>query len=199
MQKTRLESAIETLLSESCTGDRLVCKNRDPGTGLSYLVVNGKAYNSSEAERRLFNKAFARRRGFFLELAVSADGEQFTRVSSPESGSENADDAILRVLADVIHKRRLSVGMSQQELACRAGFTRTYISDMERGARNMSFINLKRLADALGLPMWEMVQAVELKQAISGEPMKAMSAPVQETCFSRPALPALVTDIASVG
>ena len=41
------------------------------------------------------------------------------------------------------------LGISQEELAGRAGLHRTYISDVERGARNVSLESIHRLADAL--------------------------------------------------
>jgi len=40
-------------------------------------------------------------------------------------------------------------GISQEELAERAGLHRTYVSDVERGSRNVSLASIDRLADAL--------------------------------------------------
>jgi CheY-like chemotaxis protein len=45
------------------------------------------------------------------------------------------------------------LGISQEELAGRAGLHRTYISDVERGARNVSLESIHRLADALEVPL----------------------------------------------
>lgn len=45
---------------------------------------------------------------------------------------------------------RLAAGISQEELAARAGLHRTYISSIERGARNVSLENIFALARALG-------------------------------------------------
>ena len=42
-------------------------------------------------------------------------------------------------------------GLSQEELAFRAGMKRTYLSDLERGARNPTVRALGRLASALGV------------------------------------------------
>jgi transcriptional regulator with XRE-family HTH domain len=51
-----------------------------------------------------------------------------------------------------VRLRRNHLGISQEELAGRAGLHRTYISDVERGARNVSLESIHRLADALAVP-----------------------------------------------
>ena len=48
-------------------------------------------------------------------------------------------------------------GLSQEALAFRAGLHRTYVSSAERGERNVSLVNLDRLASALGVPLREIV------------------------------------------
>ncbi len=53
-------------------------------------------------------------------------------------------------LGRAIHELRLDAGVSQDELARRAGMHRTYIGGIERGERNVSFANLLKIADALG-------------------------------------------------
>ena len=57
---------------------------------------------------------------------------------------------------DVIFKERLRAardlrGLSQSELATKAGFQPSAISHFETGGRSPSFDNLKRLADALSV------------------------------------------------
>ena len=52
---------------------------------------------------------------------------------------------------------RLELGYSQEELSFKAGLHRTYISSVERGKRNISLTNIKKLADALGLKMKDLM------------------------------------------
>jgi len=48
-----------------------------------------------------------------------------------------------------IKQRRQEIGISQEVLAERAGLHRTYIGDIERGARNLSLENIEKTARAL--------------------------------------------------
>lgn len=51
-------------------------------------------------------------------------------------------------------------GWSQEELAFRSGLHRTYVSGVERGARNPTVVVLGRLADALGVAPAELFEPV---------------------------------------
>lgn len=53
------------------------------------------------------------------------------------------------LLGVTIKSERSARGISQEELAYRAGLHRTYISDLERGARNPSLESIEKLAGAL--------------------------------------------------
>lgn len=62
------------------------------------------------------------------------------------------DSQELRVLfATNLRTLRQARGVSQERLAEMAGLHRTYISSVERGARNISIDNIARLAKALGI------------------------------------------------
>lgn len=50
-----------------------------------------------------------------------------------------------------IRNLRKEKGISQEELAFRSGLHRTYISDIERGSRNVSLKNIEKIAKALGV------------------------------------------------
>ena len=68
-------------------------------------------------------------------------------------------EADLKVLfGTTIKSKRSQLGMSQEELADRAGLHRTYVSDVERGVRNVSLISIEKLAHALGLSVWRLFE-----------------------------------------
>ena len=46
--------------------------------------------------------------------------------------------------------------LTQEELAHRAGMHRTYLSDIERGSRNPSLVNIEKLAVGLGITLEEL-------------------------------------------
>lgn len=48
-----------------------------------------------------------------------------------------------------VKRRRYEIGVSQEALAERAGLHRTYVADIERGARNLALENIEKLALAL--------------------------------------------------
>lgn len=54
---------------------------------------------------------------------------------------------------------RKRLGFSQEELAERAELHRTYVSDVERGARNLSLESITRLANALAITVAELFPA----------------------------------------
>lgn len=48
-------------------------------------------------------------------------------------------------------------GFSQEKLASKSGLHRTYISDIERGDRNVSIRNIEKIAKALGVKPSELL------------------------------------------
>lgn len=62
------------------------------------------------------------------------------------------EDLILVLFGAYFKQLRLSKGLSQEQLALKADLDRTYISGIERGKRNVSLINIVKLAEALELP-----------------------------------------------
>lgn len=58
--------------------------------------------------------------------------------------------------------RRLK-DVSQEELALRADLSRTYVSEVERGVRNVSIDNMGLLSQALGVPLRDLVDPALFK------------------------------------
>lgn len=73
-----------------------------------------------------------------------------------------------RILAGNLRRLRQATGLSQEELADRAGLHRTYISSIERGQRNVSLENIFRLADALDVEAAELLTPVEDMGPVNG-------------------------------
>jgi transcriptional regulator with XRE-family HTH domain len=62
---------------------------------------------------------------------------------------------IRKVYGDRMKEIRLGKGISQEALAAAADLHRTYVSSVERGERNVSIVNIARLAEALNVPIRE--------------------------------------------
>ncbi|MCT0255308.1 MULTISPECIES: helix-turn-helix domain-containing protein [unclassified Synechocystis] len=60
-----------------------------------------------------------------------------------------------------IRELRLLKSLSQEDLADLAGLHRTYIGGIERGERNVAFLNILRLAKALEIPLSELMQGID--------------------------------------
>jgi transcriptional regulator with XRE-family HTH domain len=56
---------------------------------------------------------------------------------------------------------RDELGLTQEALAHKAAIHRTYLSDIERGTRNVSLVNIELLARALEVSMAELFRRVE--------------------------------------
>ena len=63
-------------------------------------------------------------------------------------------------LGQNIRKARRALKLSQEELAFRSGLHRTYLSDIERGARNPSFASLLTVARGLGTTVSELTRDI---------------------------------------
>jgi len=57
-----------------------------------------------------------------------------------------------------LKKERLKKGLSQGDVARILGVHRTYISDLERGARNPSLMTVQKVARALGVKVKNLIE-----------------------------------------
>jgi len=56
---------------------------------------------------------------------------------------------------------RQARGWSQEEFAWEVGLDRTYVSSVENGKRNISLVNICRIAEALGIKPAELLDFAE--------------------------------------
>jgi len=58
---------------------------------------------------------------------------------------------ILQKFGQKVRSERIKLGLSQEELAYRAGVHRTYIGMIERAEKNITLVNIEKISRALGL------------------------------------------------
>lgn len=61
------------------------------------------------------------------------------------------------ILGNKIKKIRQKKKLSQEDLALESNLHRTYISDIERGSRNVSIKNIEKIAKALKVSIKELM------------------------------------------
>jgi len=68
-----------------------------------------------------------------------------------------SETEIIGAVAVNVRAARKAAGLSQEELALEADVDRTYISQVERGKRNITIVVLARLARAMGTTAAQLV------------------------------------------
>jgi transcriptional regulator with XRE-family HTH domain len=63
-------------------------------------------------------------------------------------------------LGRAIRRRRHKLGVSQEEFADLCGLDRTYIGGIERGERNVSLVNIEKIASTFKVPISELFRGV---------------------------------------
>lgn len=61
------------------------------------------------------------------------------------------------IFARNLRRARRLKDLSQEQLALEAGVARAYVSSVEAGARNISIDNMGKLADAMAVPLRDLV------------------------------------------
>jgi transcriptional regulator with XRE-family HTH domain len=67
------------------------------------------------------------------------------------------------VFARNLRQSRRLKDLSQEALALQAGLSRTYLSEVERGTRNIAIDNMGLLAETLGVPLSDLVDPSAFK------------------------------------
>lgn len=68
-------------------------------------------------------------------------------------GKQNGDSV---KFGNLVRKTREEAGLSQEELADRAGLDRSYLGGVERGERNPTLIVIGKIANGLGLSVGQL-------------------------------------------
>lgn len=71
-------------------------------------------------------------------------------------------EEIKTTLGKTVRHLRDERRLTQEELADKAGIHPHYVSDIERGLRNVAIVNLSYLADGLGMTAAELLRAAGL-------------------------------------
>lgn len=56
---------------------------------------------------------------------------------------------------------REATGLSQEKFSLQIGMDRTYYSSVEAGKRNISLLNIQKIADGLGVSISEIFKSIE--------------------------------------
>lgn len=65
---------------------------------------------------------------------------------------------ILVKFGNKVRERRTSLGLSQEDLASRAGVHRTYVGMIERAEKNITLLNIEKIAKALQISLDELTK-----------------------------------------
>lgn len=59
-----------------------------------------------------------------------------------------------------IRELRQQAALSQEKFALKIGMDRTYFASVEAGKRNISIVNIKKIADGLGVTLSELFEGL---------------------------------------
>lgn len=65
---------------------------------------------------------------------------------------------ILNIFGENVRKYRRLLDISQEELASRADLHRTYIGMIERAEKNITLVNMEKIAKALKVPIEDLIK-----------------------------------------
>lgn len=70
-------------------------------------------------------------------------------------------DVMAKQFGQVLRRRRLSLGLSQEELADHCGIHRTYVGSVERGEKMVTLLTAHKLAHGVGVTLSDLVIELE--------------------------------------
>jgi len=70
---------------------------------------------------------------------------------------KSGDIEFLKSFGNRLRHCRLTKDLTQEDLAAKAGFSRSYYTEIETGKRNISLLNLRKLANCLEISLSELL------------------------------------------
>ena len=67
---------------------------------------------------------------------------------------------ITEKIGNRIRELRKETGLSQEKFAAKIGMDRTYFASVELGKRNISIVNLEKIADGLDVSLYDMFKGI---------------------------------------
>jgi len=86
---------------------------------------------------------------------------EWARISFEVKKAKTSQSDLSSGLGTAIKNERSALGISQDELAKRSGLHRTYVSDLERGARNPTVGSIQKIANALQVPVGKLFEIAD--------------------------------------
>lgn len=138
---------------------------REPGaTDVSVFALPGVDHDET---RRLYRRTLR-----LLDAALREAGRGAAMTEPWRAG----DATFLIVLGATIQTERTERGLSQHELAHRAGLAPAIVHSIERGERAFGVLALRALADALGVPLPTLLEAADTAgRSVDHDPPPASS------------------------
>lgn len=76
----------------------------------------------------------------------------------PDDMNSQATPQELRVFADNLRRARKKAGLTQQAITDKTGFAQSFISEVENARSTINIVNMAKLAEAVGVPLWKLLQ-----------------------------------------
>lgn len=71
------------------------------------------------------------------------------------------DISIQKKFGHCVRRYRQGLGLSQEKFSLKIGMDRTYYASVEVGKRNISIVNIQKIADGLNVSLSDLFSAVE--------------------------------------
>jgi transcriptional regulator with XRE-family HTH domain len=87
-----------------------------------------------------------------------------TQNSKPPIELKKNEEFILKIFGKNLKAKRISMDYSQDTVAYISGLSRSYYAEVELGKRNISLINIVKIAVALDIELNELMYSTEFKK-----------------------------------